>query len=137
MTLQAQIIHSSEVPLVWHKVKPFIDKALIYSNGEMVAADVLSSLLNKELFLFIGLEDDEINSALIAELVDYPRKRVFRILTWAAESGYDFKLWMNLLNFIEDFARTAGCEYLEAWVRKGLVKRLKWDHERSVVTKKL
>ena len=137
MIPKAQFIHSSEVPFIWHKIRPLIDKALVYSNGEMLTADILSSLLNKELLLFIGTEDDEINSALIAELVNYPRKRVFRILTWSTKSGHDFKLWIDLLNIIEDFARSAGCTSLEAWVRKGLVKRLKWDHERSVVTKKL
>ena len=53
--------------------------------------------LNDLLLFYVwewGQEDDEINSALIAEMVDYQRKRVFRILTWAAESGYEFKLWM-------------------------------------------
>ena len=137
MTPKARFVPIPEIPYIWHEIKPLIDKALVHSQGELLTADVLSSLLNKELFLFIGIDGEEINSALIAELVDYPRKRNFRILTWSTRSGHDFELWINLFNVIEEFAKSAGCTSLEAWVRKGLVKRLKWDHEYSVVSKKL
>ena len=38
---------------------------------------------------------------------------------------------------VEEFALSEGCVALEAWCRKGLARKLDWDHEHSVVYKVL
>ena len=35
------------------------------------------------------------------------------------------------------FARNAECSHLEAWARKGLTRKLNWEHEYSVISKQI
>ena len=126
-----------EVPQVWDRVKPLIDKALVHTIGEQTSHDILIKLVKKENILFIGVEAQEIMSALVGEVMIYPQKRVFHITTWANKTGHDYEQWMQLFDVVEDFARMQGCTLISAWTRKGLAKKLNWTHEYSVVTKNL
>ncbi len=139
MTIKALKVETNDIPYIWHEVKPLIDKVLNRTNGEMLSEDVLNLLLNRKQHLFIGgdVEKDEILSALVAEIINYPRKKVFRIITWSTKSGRDADFWLTLFDTIEDFARNQNCVSIEAWARKGLARRLKWDNEYSVITKNL
>ena len=137
MTKEALFVERKEIPYIWHEVSPLIEKALVHAEGSMLTPDVLSLLLDGTECLFIGKKDYKIYSALVGEIVSYPRKRIFRIVTWSTESGYDMEEWINLLHVIEDYARSHFCTELEAWTRKGLARKLKWDNEYSVITKKL
>ncbi len=135
MTQQALLIKPKDIPYIWHDVKPLLDKALKHANGELESSDVLKLLLEDDQHLFIGKINGEIQSALIGEFIYYPRKKAFRIITWSTKSGHDYKLWMPLFNIIENYAKEMGCDLIEAWTRKGLAKKLKWDNEYSIVTK--
>ena len=75
--------------------------------------------------------------AVVTEVIEYPRKKVLRIIAWATKSGYDGDEWLPLFNTIEYIGKKSGCDYIEAWTRKGMAKKLKWDNEYSVITKQL
>ena len=138
MITQALLTPVDEIPYIWHEVKPLIDKALVHSNGEILSEDILNYLLSKEQYLFVGLNNERaIHSALVGEVIDYPRKRVFRVITWSTKSGRGYNDWVPLLSSIEYFAKQAECNSIEAWARKGLAKKLKWDNEYSVITKNI
>ena len=137
MINQAQLVQPNEIPYIWIEVKPLIEKALTHANGEMLSEDVLSLLLQNKEHLFIGYTNDEIQSALVGEIIDYPRKKVFRIITWSTKSGHDYEAWIDLFDTIEYFAKSKGCDSIEAWTRKGLARKLKWDNEYSVITKNI
>ena len=142
MINQAQLVQPNEIPYMWHQVKPLIDKALVHSNGELTSDDVLELLLSKRESLIVGYTDPEdsykeILMAAVTEVVQYPRKKVLRIIAWATKSGYDGDEWLTLFNTIEYIGKQSGCDYIEAWTRKGMAKKLKWDHEYSVITKQL
>jgi hypothetical protein len=64
-----------EVPRVWDKVKPLIDKALVHTIGEQTSHDILIKLVKKQNILFIGVEAQEIMSALIGEVQIHPQKK--------------------------------------------------------------
>lgn len=126
-----------DIPTVWNKVKPLIDKALAHGLGEQTSQDVLARLLNKQQILFVGVADGKIEMALIGEVQNFPQKTIFLILTWATKSGHDYEKWMPSFHVIENFARSQGCTLISAWTRKGLAKKLNWKHEHTVVTKDL
>ena len=42
-------VFASEVPRIWHEVRPLVDKALARADGEQLSEDVLQKLLNKEI----------------------------------------------------------------------------------------
>ena len=128
---------ASEVPRIWHEVKPLVDKALAHADGEQLSEDVLQKLLNKHMILFAGIEGQELASVCIAEIMIYPRKKVLHVTLAATKSGRDFELWDTTFHIVEDFGRAMGCTSVSAWVRKGFVKKLNWKHTFSVVTKNL
>lgn len=125
------------IPKIWNQVKPLVDKALTYNYGEQTSHDVLIRLLKSQVVLFVGIEADEIMSALIGEVLIHPQKKVFHITTWSTKTGYDYEQWMKLFDVVEDFARGQGCTTISAWTRKGLARKLNWKHEYSVVIKDL
>ena len=133
MTLS--LVSPKDIPYVWCEVKPLIEKALSYNSGEMDSFDVLHHLLTKVQMLWVGTNEDKIFCAGTTEIINYPKKRVFRIVTFATKSGHDYELWKDFIYTLEDAAKTCGCTLIEAWVRKGLARKLKWDSEHSVITK--
>tara|TARA_R100001463_G_scaffold42001_1_gene88250 strand:+ start:186 stop:593 length:408 start_codon:yes stop_codon:yes gene_type:complete len=135
--VEAYLVPPSDVSKLWGKVEPLITKALKHNHGELVSSDILELLLQKRQLLWVGFEDNDIHSALVGEFITYPRKKAFRIITWSTKSGYHYEEWMELFNKIENFARLNGCSVMEAWTRKGLAKKLNWNHSYSVVVKQL
>ena len=128
---------ASEVPRIWHEVRPLVDKALARADGEQLSEDVLQKLLNKEMILFAGIEGQDLASVCIAEIMYHPRKAVLHVTLAATKSGRDFELWNETFDVVADFGRAMGCTQVSAWVRKGFVKKLNWKHKYSVVTKDL
>ena len=143
MIYQVISVAPKSIPYMWHQVKPLIDKALVHSNGELISDDVLEFLLSKRQNLVVGYDNPkegsykEILMAGVTEVIQYPRKRVLRVIAWATKSGHDGAGWLTLFDTIEYIGKKSGCDYIEAWTRKGMAKKMKWDHEYSVITKQL
>ena len=131
------LVYPENIKHVWEEVDPLIEKALEHSAGGMDVTDALKLLLEEDLELWVGVDEDseDILCALLTEIVAYPNKTVLRILTFATESGLDLDLWMECLPVLEAFAVHMKCDALEAWTRKGLAKKLNWEHEYSIITK--
>ena len=131
------IVNPRDIQYIWNQVKPLVDKALEYSSGEITANDLLKLLLDGRNELWCGIDDTGVTAAGITEIVTYPQKRILRIITWATRSGKDKELWTGALSNVEEYARHNGCHLLEAYARKGLAKKLKWDSELVIITKNL
>ena len=130
-------VFAQEVPRVWHQVRPLVEKALVRTDGEQLPEDVLERLLDKTYVLFAGIDGNDLAAICIVQVIFYPCKKVCSINLAATKSGRDFENWEDQLKVIEDFGRAMGCTSVHAWVRKGFVKKLKWKHQYSIVTKDL
>lgn len=131
-------INPDHIEYIWSDVEPLISKALHHSAGEISSTDILDKLLNKQMILLIGVEGTEILMALVAGIEEYPRKKTLRIITWGTKSGHDYESWMPMFpSVVETFAKSKGCSSIEAWARKGLAKKLNWDHEYTIVVKNI
>ena len=88
--------------------------------------------------LWVALSEGSVIAAMITEIVQYPRKRVLRVITIAGKDGYGMSKWYGFLPLIEGFALNNDCSSLEAWTRKGMAKKLiDWEHKYMVITKDL
>jgi hypothetical protein len=134
-TQQVALVKPEDIPDIWYSIKPLFEEALNHSAGECLPAHLLQDLLNEREFLWIGIDEGEIKSALVASPIKYPRRNTLRILTWTVDKSSDFDMWYKHLHLIEEFGRKLGCTHVEAWVRKGLVKKLNWEHEYSIISK--
>ena len=135
MTTQLLLVKTENVQDVWHKARPLIEKALAYDYlGNMTSTDALRLILNERQQLWIGVDTD-IFLAILTEVVHYPKNKVLRIIAFSTETGHDMNVWYHHLNVLEDFALACECTALEAWARKGLAEKLKWEHKYAVISK--
>jgi len=107
----------------WPFALPYIKRALDRMAGEIAAEDFYEFCLagDMQLWLIMG-EGGRIVGAGTTELVHYPRRKLCRIVTLA---GSKFPDWAPMAEpVIADWARTQGCDGVEAWVRRGFVPQL-------------
>ena len=135
MTTQLLLVKTENVQDVWPKARPLIEKALAYDYlGSMTSTDALRLILNERQQLWIGFDTD-IFLAILTEVVHYPKNKVLRIIAFSTETGHDMDAWYHHLNTLEEFALACECTALEAWARKGLAEKLKWEHKYAVISK--
>ena len=135
--MEARLIRPEDVFLILDDVKPLIDKALIKSDEAYNSLDYLDLIIRGVCALWVGVDNNEIQSALVCEVTQLPRAKVLQIHVWSTKSGYDYEPWMELFDSIEGFGRENGGSLIEVTVRKGLARKLNWKHTYSVLTKRI
>lgn len=86
-------------------------------RGRLLARDVLDLVLAGRMQLWVAHEPPEaIRAVCLTEVIDYPRKRVCRIV---ALFGRGFRAWVPMRGEIEAWARRQGCGAMEAVARLG------------------
>ena len=135
--MKALLVPAKDVPKIWNELEPLIDKSLSYSTEELEAFDFLIPILQGRVFLWVGIEEDEIETVFICEPQQHATQTSLFIHSIATKSGHGYENWHPLLEDIKNFAKINGCDFIEAKVRKGLAKKLKWDDTHSYVTLKL
>ena len=140
--MKVEILDPVNLPTVWHEIKPLVDKAFKYNQGERTANDMLQSLMSDELWLLVGTDDDfNLVGVIIAEATIHPQKKELFVWTWATVDGTADELWYEEFeNALIGIAESTGCHYISAWSRKGLAKKMNsrgWEDSYSVITKHL
>lgn len=137
--MRALLVPPHEVPSIWLDVAPLIDKALAHSVEQTDSKDMLRPIINGACFLWIVINDtNDIVSVCFGEFTEYPSTKGFHIHGWATKSGHQFdEVIETFENSVVNFAKINGCDFIEAKVRKGLTKKLKWDWKHSYLTLKL
>ena len=129
------LLEAEDIDLVWDDVAPLIEKALQHAEGELVPDDIKKHLDKGDLRLWVALEGKETIAAMVTEIIQYPRKKIVRVITLA---GRNMDLWYDFLPMIEGYAIRNDCSSLEAWSRKGMARKLKdWKHSYDIITKDL
>jgi len=129
------LVEAEDVDMVWDDVSPLIEKALRHAEGELIPDDIKKHLDSANLRLWVALKDKDVIAAMVTEIIQYPRKKIVRVITLA---GKDMSLWYDFLPVLEGYAIRHGCSSLEAWTRKGMTRKLKdWKHSYDIITKDL
>ena len=137
MTTQLLLVKTEDVQDVWPKVRPLIEKTLANDYlGSMTSTDTLRLILNERQQLWIGFDTD-IFLAILTEVVHYPKNKVLRIIASSTKTEHDMNVLYHHLSVLEEFALVCECTTLEAWTRKGLAEKLKWEHEYAVISKSI
>jgi len=129
------LVAPDDIPHIWENVHPHLEAMEPHSEGELSPEDFYESLMNKEMQLWIAIEDKELLASMVTQIIPYPRKRVLRIISIGGE-GMD--QWIGYIPIVEDWALSMGCTALECWGRKGWLKILKdWKCSYHIITKDL
>ena len=139
--MRVEQIQTWQLPRVWHLIKPLIDKALDHSLGERMASDMLEDLMNDQLWLLTGIDEQgDLAGVLVAEEIVHPQKKELYVHAWATQTGYGFDDWVELFEqSLLEIAYDSGCHYISSNCRKGLAKKMTtkrgWNESYSVITK--
>lgn len=128
-------IYAKFIPNVWHKAAPILKKAVDRNFDEMTIDDHYVSCRDGDSTLWLAAENNDITAAGTTEFSVYPRKKILRIVLFASATGRDFDAFEPFLEQVEAYGVAHGCTDVEAWVRKGFARKLKWDHEYCIISK--
>jgi hypothetical protein len=103
--------------------------------------DIYFFLKDAEMQLWVVFDEEngkEIKAVVTTQLINYPQKRVCRIVTLGGE-GMDE--WVaQILEVLEEWSEEQGCDAMETVCRKGFVKKLKnfgYEQTYTIVGKEL
>ena len=138
--MRVDLLNPINLPKVWHEIKPLVDKAFQYNQGERTANDMLEGLMNDEYYLLVGTDDDfNLTGVILAEEIVHPQKKELFVWTWATKTGNANEFWYEA--FENGIAESTGCHYITSWCLKGLAKKMitfhGWEDSYSVITKHL
>lgn len=111
---------------VWPLLGNFLSKALEFTSDTRLLEPTLQKIEMGQSQLWTVIDDDHGNKALAAGVTSLQTyesgKRVCNIELFGGE---DMKLWFDLKDVFEDWAKVEGCESIRVWARKGWAKHLK------------
>ena len=117
-------VFGHDIGPVWDDISGFIVSALKYSDGKYTAQDVKERIEGGEMQLFLAVENGIPIASAVTEMKDFPQKRV---LTIFLTGGTEMEKWLHLLNQLEKWAISEGCDQMEVLGRPGWEKVLKWE----------
>ena len=88
MTQTLHLVNPDMVQDIWPVARPLVEKALAHSEGQMLSSDALRMILNNKQQLWVGFEQESIFTAVVTEVINYPRHKILRIITFATQTGY-------------------------------------------------
>lgn len=109
----------SEVLSHWGAVKPFIQRWVESSQGELNPEDVLDAALRGLMQIFLFNAAGDIRLVGITEFVQYPQKKALRIVGIAGENPI---VSLKFMPHIEQWAKENGACWLETWATERTVK---------------
>ena len=120
-----------DINYVWQQVEPLIIKAL---DDSYTARDVLDGIIRNKFQLFISWENNKVESAVVTEVADYPRKRILR---YVLAGGNNLENWLEpIQEKIEEFATNNYCQAIEVAGRKGWLRKLKGFEQKIYIMSK-
>jgi hypothetical protein len=120
-----------DINYVWQQVEPLVIRAL---DDSYTARDVLDGIIRNKFQLFISWENDKVESAVVTEVADYPRKRILR---YVLAGGDNLDNWLeSIQNKIEEFAINNYCQAIEVAGRKGWLRKLKGFEQKIYIMSK-
>ena len=116
-------ITSDKIDDVWDRCSKFIEMGINHSQCELSTIDYYDRLVNQEMQLWVVYDEEkQIKCALTTEVIEYPRKKVCRIVSLG---GRNLDEWVERwLDILERWAEENDCDSIETYCRKGFIKKL-------------
>ena len=113
----------SSIDDIWGEVKPMLAKGIAHGDGELDLDDIHRLLIERSMQLWVvyNSDEDQIAMAGVTEIVSYPKSKICRAVVLGGD-GVD--RWLSHIAGIEEWAKSKGCDKLEAYGRRGLAKKM-------------
>lgn len=107
---------------VWPRVETMLKLAVRRCNGRYLLEDVRGFLESKDMVLWVSVRNKEVEACAVTEIIQYKRKKMCAVRIVTGKNKYH---WVGLEQGIADWAKSIGCDGMEADARKGWVKIFK------------
>jgi len=128
-------IPAEQVLSVWDEVEPLVERVLPHADGEYTAETVLTSLLKRDMQLWIGHEDNKIIYMGISEMSQFPSGQIVATIVMVAGERVDE--WLEDLTLFEDWAKANGASKVRLMGRPGWRKKLNYKNTYTVLSREL
>ena len=109
-------VQSQEIIDLWDLIMPIMVAACVRSRGKFTAGDIMKAIALQDMQLWLATDGPEICALAVTELVNYPQRRVCRVLI---VTGEDRERWIGYSETISAWAKASGCRGIEALARPG------------------
>lgn len=115
---------STELPDVFMQVQPFLEEMANSSSGKYHPGDIAKAIADRNFQLWVAVDPESkvLRAAAVTEIVNFPRKRVCRVL---GATGDDFEMWVDHILTMERWSKASGCTSMEPFTRPGWERVLK------------
>lgn len=127
--IKVSLFDPKELESIIDNIDFLLDRAMKFVAGKYDKSDLITSIKNYEMQLWVVHDDDKIVSITITQVINYPRKRVLSVLISAGE---ELKYWINCRDILYAFARHQLCHAVEINGRPGWERILKGDEYQKV-----
>lgn len=112
-------VNSTHIDKVWPLAAPLIERSLKHAHGKYKIEDILESIIDKNMLLWVIFNNDELSAAFVTICLEYPQERTLQIDFCG---GKDHKKWVGKVwDVLSEYARFHGCKAMEIPGREG------WD----------
>lgn len=113
-------IPADQVDAVWPEIQPMVERVLAkVKEYRWEPEDVLRCLQDRDMQLWVSVDDKALCAMLITQLVRWPRCLECSLFMWAGRITDDS---LEQLETVEQWAREQGCHYMSTLSRPGSAK---------------
>lgn len=121
VSVETVCVEPKQVSCIWECVKHWIERAM--ERGDLGRFEELEhDVINGQALLWLVWKAPEILGATVTQIVMTQRSKICVI---AACGGENMRLWLPLVEKIENYARNEGCDAVRILGRKGWMRMLK------------
>jgi hypothetical protein len=110
------------IDTVWKEVLPLVERAVGYSYGKFKSEDVYQALKEKEMQLWLMMDNSGLKACVITQVHIYPQTKV---MMFVFAAGEDCKGWVHFIEDYKKFAKEQDCDSIEIYGRRGWGKAMK------------
>jgi hypothetical protein len=136
--MKASLVPPGMVSSVIPALLPYLRKSEEWTRGRATVDDILRFVLNGQMQLWIGHEENTIYGHVVTEIKDYPQCKMLVVQYCAGEPNHMQYVDDEIFDLLDRFAKDAGCAGIEFVGRPGWRKQAeKYGFEvRSVMYQK-
>lgn len=127
MTVEIHNIPAGVVPGAWPLALPLLREPISMSRGCYEPDDVAAMCMAGDAQLWLVTDKTGVIAAYVGKVVQYPRKRTYFSLFMGGKPGQIDKWLKPLIDAVEAWSKTWGCEALEIAGRKGWTRKVEGE----------
>lgn len=120
--LNAFILHSEEVEVLWELLEPFVASSVRHSFGTVTVEGIRKMLFEKQVTAGVLLENDKFVSVFVFHVVPYETYKSVRII---AAAGKRMEEAFKRVDVLITWALSHGASEIEGWCRPSMVRFLR------------